>query len=265
MLTLKGVVLTHKPIGEQDRFIDILTADRGVIEVLVRGAAKISSKTGSATQLFAYSEFSLADRKGGSYFLNSVSPVRIFYGLRSSVTAVALASYFSQILTYAVLPKSGTPELLRLLLNCLHLLSEKEADAERIKCIFELRCAALLGFMPDVVMCRSCGAYLPGELVFSIENGGFVCKECYTPPDLPAGDIPMPAGSLLAVRHIVLSDFERIFSFRISERCREPLFTFSEAFLRYHLDRDFPALGYYHTITGTPPAVLPAGGSALSL
>ena len=114
MLTLKGVVLTHKPIGEQDRFIDILTADRGVIEVLVKGAAKISSKTGSATQLFAYSEFSLADRKGGSYFLSSVSPVRIFYGLRSSVTAVALASYFSQVLTYAVLPKSGTPELLRL-------------------------------------------------------------------------------------------------------------------------------------------------------
>ena len=65
MLNVKGVVLSQTPVGEQDRFIDILTAEYGVIEVLVKGAAKITSKTGSATQLFAYSQFSLADKKHG--------------------------------------------------------------------------------------------------------------------------------------------------------------------------------------------------------
>lgn len=250
MLTVKGVVLTQRMLGEQDRFIDILTAEYGVIEVLVKGAGKINSKTGSGTQLFAYSEFCLADQKKGARMLRSVSPIQIFYGLRSSVTAVALASYFSQILTFAVLPRAGIPEMMRLLLNCLHYLSEGTMDELLLKAIFELRIVSLLGYMPDVVMCRSCGTYLPKELLFSVEDGYFLCKDCRSASDELRRLIAMPAGSLQAIRHIVLSDFEKIFSFRLSEHCRKPLLRFAEEFLGYHIDRKFPTLEFYHTIRG---------------
>lgn len=249
MLNVKGVVLTQKPVGEQDRFIDILTAEYGVIEVLVKGAAKISSKTGSATQLFAYAAFSLADKKNGrARILSSVSPIQIFYGLRSSVPAVSLASYFSQVICFSVLPRAGTPEILRLMLNCLHFLSEGTYDAAMLKAVFELRMAALLGYMPDVIMCRECGAYLPAALRFSVEGGYFCCRNCRSTEDIAAHWIDMPAASLQAVRHIVLSDFGRIFSFRLGETAREPLYTFAEEFLRYHIDRQFPTLEFYKTI-----------------
>lgn len=250
MLNVKGVVLAQTPVGEQDRFIDILTAEYGVIEVLVKGAAKITSKTGSATQLFAYAQFSLADKKHGrARILNSVSPIHIFYGLRSSVPAVALASYFSQIITFSVLPRAGTPELLRLMLNSLHYLSEGTYEMPHIKAVFELRAASLLGFMPDVVMCRTCGAYLPAELSFSVEGGYFCCKDC-RPAESMAHWIAMPAGSLQAVRHIVLSDFEKIYAFRLKDAAQEPLFAFAEAFLQYHIDRHFQTLDFYKTISG---------------
>lgn len=250
MLNVKGVVLTQKPVGEQDRFIDILTAEYGVIEVLVKGAAKISSKTGSATQLFAYSDFSLADKKNGrARILSSVSPIQIFYGLRSSVPAVSLASYFSQVICFSVLPRAGTPEILRLMLNCLHYLSEGSRDPAILKAVFELRMAALLGFMPDVIMCRECGTYLPAALVFSVEGGYFCCKDCRKPGSDFEHTVTMPAASLQAIRHIVLSDFERIFSFRLGENAQEPLYAFAEEFLRYHIDRDFPTLEFYKTIS----------------
>ena len=248
MLTVKGVVLTQRMCGEQDRFIDILTAEYGVIEVFVKGAGKISSKTGSGTQQFAYSVFCLSDKKHGARVLSSVSPIQIFYGLRSSVTAVALASYFAQILLFAALPRAGTPELLRLLLNCLHFLSQKEPDEAQIKAVFELRCASVLGFMPDVVMCRRCGRYLPDSLFFVIENGHFFCEECKRSSDELHHLAEMPAAGLLAVRHIVLSDFEKIFSFRLRGTTREQVFFFAENFLRYHFDRDFPTLAFYKTL-----------------
>ncbi len=250
MLTVKGVVLTQRMVGEQDRFIEILTAEYGVIEVLVKGAGKISSKTGSGTQLFAYSEFCLNDKKKGARMLGSVSPIQIFYGLRSSVTAVALASYFSQVITFAVLPRAGIPEILRLMLNCLHFLSQKEPDELMLKAIFELRIAALLGFLPDVVMCRECGKYLPETLYFSVEDGYFVCKDCRRPSDELRQFVEMPAGTLQAIRHVVLSDFEKIFSFRLKENCREPLFRFAEQFLQYHIDRRFKTLEFYKTLRG---------------
>ncbi len=250
MLTVKGIVLNQRTIGEQDRFIDILTAEYGVMEVLVKGAGKISSRTGSGTQLFAYSEFCLNDKKKGARMLSSVSPIQIFYGLRTSVTAVALASYFSQILTFAVLPRTGTPELLRLLHGCLHYLSEPEPDEAILKSIFELRCASLLGFMPDVVMCRRCGTYLPESLFFAVEDGHFFCRDCKRPADDLHHLIEAPAGTLQAVRHIVLSDIEKVFSFRLRGSSRAPLFRFAEDFLRYHVDREFQTLEFYKALRG---------------
>ncbi|MCR5718199.1 MAG: DNA repair protein RecO, partial [Oscillospiraceae bacterium] len=246
------IVLMQRNVGEQDRFIDILTAEYGVIEVLVKGAGKINSKSGSGTQLFAYSEFCLADRKNGARVLNSVSPVQIFYGLRSSVTAVALASYFSQIISFAVLPRTGIPEILRLMLNCLHFLSEGSRSEAQLKAVFELRTASLLGFMPDVVMCRRCGTYLPESLYFRVRDGHFFCRTCKGSSNTD-GCIAMPAGSLQAIRHILLSDFEKIFSFRVSDTAAAPLYAFAEEFLRWHIDRDFPTLQFYKMLCSPVP------------
>lgn len=244
---MKGVVLTQKPVGEQDKFIDILTEELGVLEVLVKGAGKINSKSGCATQLFAYSAFCLRPGKRG-YILDSVSPIRIFYDLRQSVTAVALASYFSQIIQFSVLPQGENLEIQRLLLNCLHFLAQKKYPEDMLKSIFELRMAALLGFMPDVVMCRGCGNYLPEQLWFSIEKGAFLCKECHTPKEEAVQSVAMTAGTLQAIRHIVLSEMERIFAFRLQEDCQEALSEFAEKFLLYHFDHSFSALQYYKAI-----------------
>lgn len=247
------MVLAQRALREQDRFIDVLTAEHGVIEILVKGASKITSKTGSATQLFAYSQFSLADRKHGRVrTLNSVIPIEIFYGLRRSVTAVALASYFSQVVSYSVLPRAGTPEILRLLLNTLHYLSEQSREEALLKVVFELRLASLLGFMPDVVMCRKCGAYLPSQLAFSVEEGCFCCRDCQ-PADTLTTPVNMPASCLQAMRHIVLSDFEKIFLFRLNSTSLKQLNTFTETFLQYHTDRHFPTLDYYKILHNETP------------
>ena len=58
----------------------------------------------------------------------------------------------------------------------------------------------------------------------------------------------MPAGTLQAVRHIILQDFEKIFSFQLADRCRKPLAQFAEQFLLYYMDKKFPALEYYKKI-----------------
>ena len=59
MIILEGIVLKERSVGEQDKFIDILTKEKGVIEVSVKGAKKINGKTGGSAQLFAYSRFCL--------------------------------------------------------------------------------------------------------------------------------------------------------------------------------------------------------------
>lgn len=46
MTEFEGVVLRERAVGEQDKFIDILTKERGVIELSAKGSRKINAKTG---------------------------------------------------------------------------------------------------------------------------------------------------------------------------------------------------------------------------
>ncbi|MBQ8960855.1 MAG: DNA repair protein RecO [Ruminococcus sp.] len=246
MIITEGLVLKERSVGEQDKFIDILTKESGVIELSVKGARKINGKSGSSTQLFAYSRFCY-DQRNGRLYLNSAEPIHIFYGLRSSLTGISLASYFAETVRSCVQTGSDTESVLRLVLNCLHYLEKGLRSEALLKSIFELRLLSEIGFMPDVVGCRSCGRFEPERLFFCIRDGGFFCEDCFV--DREEGDyfkVGLPV--LSAVRHIVLADFDRLFNFRISESVQQQLSALSEAYLVYHLERRLPTLDFYKTL-----------------
>ncbi len=251
-LNVKAIVLAKRPAGEKGEFLDILTSEYGVIEIYARNSGKITNTHNSSTQLLAYSEFSLHLKKNG-YGLSSASPIRIFYELRVRLEALSLASYFSEMIRFAVLPQTQTVEIQRLFLTALHHLEKRQFSDDMIKAVFELRLASLLGFLPDVIMCRHCGEYMPLDLCFSIEEGSFCCRDC-TPRqmEIVTGIISMPQATLLAIRHVVLREFEEIFFFHLSERASRPFYDFAEGFIGYHLDHRFPTLTYYHSIKGVP-------------
>nr|MDE7364857.1 DNA repair protein RecO [Ruminococcus sp.] len=236
MTTVEGIVLKERIFGEQDKFIDILTRDRGVIELPVKSARKVNGKSSSATQLFAYSRFCYEKRKN-RLWLNSVEPIHIFYDLRSSLSAISLASYFSEVVRSCVPEMTNSENILRLFLNTLHFLGKNQHDEKLLKSIFELRLMSEIGFMPDVLGCHECGSFEPDELYFSIKEGCFYCAECYDNHDDSA--FKMNLSALSALRHIVLADFNKLYNFRLSENLLKQLSAFTESYLISHLERNF--------------------------
>lgn len=244
MITVKGIVLKEKLVGENGKFIDILTAENGVIELTVRGARKIDSHFLSSTQLFAYSEFCYSE--SGKYrILNSSEPIRIFYNLRNSLSKVSLACYFADVVRFCAEPQPDN-DILRLFLNTLHFLEKDLRDEKMLKAIFELRLMSEIGFMPDIVMCRGCGAFEPPELFFSVRESCFYCKDCFkfNPDEWYKINISV----LSAMRHILLTDFNRLFNFRTSENTMNVLSHIAEKYLVSHLERNFRTLDFYKSL-----------------
>lgn len=246
MTTVEGIVLKERSVGEQDKFIDILTKESGVLEVSVKGARKINGRSGSSTQLLAYSRFCI-DKRGNYMYLNSAEPIHIFYGLRESLTKISLASYFAEVMRFCIKPEAQNGDIMRLMLNCLHYLETGERDERLLKSVFELRLMSEIGYMPDVVACRSCGAYEPEELFFCIADGGFFCADCFE-NDSSADYMKIKLPVLSAVRHIVLADFSRLFNFRVSEGSQQRLSALAEAYMLTHLERSFGTLDFYKSI-----------------
>ncbi len=246
MIIQEGIVLRERLVGENDKFIDVLTKNSGIIEISAKGARKIGGKSGSSAQLFAYSKF-CTDKKGGRYYLNSAEPIHIFYGLRSDLAKIALASYFSEVLTFCIDEDCGGNDIMRLILNTLYYLENGSRDSQLLKSVFELRLMAEIGFMPDIVGCRMCGVYEPDILYFSEKNSCFYCAGCFQDAvDKDYTKLKLPV--LSAMRHIVLADFSRLFNFRISDSAMMSLAAVTENYLIVHLERHFQTLNYYKEI-----------------
>lgn len=250
LLTTKGVVLREKTVGEADKFIDVLSEDQGLIEFCVRGVKKISSRHTAATQVFAYSVF-CGDQKGDTYFLRSAEPISIFYPLRTEVSRFALASYLSEVLRYAVTTNEPAREVLRLLLNTLHFLSEGKKSVPLLKSIFELRLLSDIGMMPEVVGCHQCGAYSAKAMYLIVEKGILFCSDCYQyRPDRVAEELD--PSLLHALRYITLTDFDKLWSFQLSPAAESRLGRISEEYLLSHLGRGFQTLDFYQSMLRLP-------------
>ena len=90
----------------------------------------------------------------------------MFHGISATIEGMALASYMAEIaMELAPAPPEAAAQL-RLLLNCLYMLSERSYPCRQLKAIYELRALTLAGYMTAVLACASCGKYDGG--VFSI-------------------------------------------------------------------------------------------------
>ncbi len=246
LITTAGVVIRERQIGENDKFIDILTDKNGVIEVSVKGVKKLNSSNSAATQLYTYSNFCV-QKRGERYYLNSSEQIKNFYGIRMDIDKLSLACYFSEVITYAVSDEENTGEVLRLLLNTLYFLSNSKRDLRLLKSIFELRFVSEIGMMPNVTACLECGEYKAEKMFFDLTNACFYCENCFSDAESDNAVSLTPA-VVSAVRHIVLADFNRLFNFKISPLSQNKLSHVTEQYLLTHVGRSFRTLDFYKSM-----------------
>ena len=173
-VTTKGLVLRVCPYNDTDAMLTVLTADLGRISVKVRGLRRKNSPLTAPCQLLALGEFTLFEYKG-AYSINEARSLALFQGLRRNLQKLSLGTYFAQVAELLSQEDTPNPELLSLTLNCLHALSELEIPELQVKSVFELRCACLAGFLPDLTYCHACGAELPDR--FDISAGRLECSQ----------------------------------------------------------------------------------------
>jgi len=248
LITLKGIVIGQRNVGENSRFLDILTEELGVIEVTAHAIKKISSKNAGSTALFTYSKFCLNKSKS-RYSINSAEPIYSFHKLSSDFTALSLAAYFADLIKYTSASEQKADGLLRFLAISLYELERRGAHCAPVKAVFELKLSQILGLSPDLIACAECFAYEHDEIFFIISDGHLYCGDCFS--DAIAGQetrfILNPA-LLRAMRFIIFSPNEKIYKFELGEKNLRELAFITEKYLLYHLGRGFKTLDYYKKV-----------------
>lgn len=247
LVTVEGIVIGKRDIGENNCFLDILTNGYGVIEATAHGVRKINSKNASSVGLFSYSRLCF-NKTGLRYTLNSAEPIRSFFGLSSDIKKFSLAIYMADIIKYTSTSEQNGEDMLRFFAITLYELEKENSDCDIIKAVFEFRIASMLGFLPDLRACRCCGQYINGKMFFSADENNLVCYQCSVSDDKNEDLVELMPDMLHTLRFVTYSDVKRVYGFTLKGATKNAFTSFSEEYLLKHLGRGFSTLEYYKNL-----------------
>lgn len=246
LTTVEGVVIGERAYGEADKFIEVLTNELGIISISVKGGRKVNSKNAAASSLFSYSTFCI-NQRGDRYYLNSSQIQKSFYNLRLDIKALSLVSYFADILKFTIMPDTMSENILRLFLNTLYFLDKGTLDLLVMKSIFEFRLMCEIGLIPSLLGCINCKVYSSKVMHFDILSGKLYCENCFDGTE-DYNIVKISETLLKALRHIALSEYDKLFSVSVSENLAKNLNSVTEKYVLGHLNRNFKTLEYYKSI-----------------
>lgn len=243
-LTVRGLVLRVTQYNDTDALLSVLTPSHGKITVKARGLRRKNSPLAAPCQLLALCDFTLFEYRE-MYTINEAHCVELFERLRTDLTRLSLGTYFGQVAEVISQEDMPNPELLSLLLNCLHVLANTDINEMQVKAVFELRCACLAGYQPEIDCCWNCGSSAPE--MFDLSNGRTECVACNI---YNTGSIRMPVspGALDAMRYICHCDSKHLFSFKLGDDTLKHLSDVTEGYLSTQLERGFSCLDFYKTL-----------------
>ncbi len=235
----QGIVLRETNYREADKILTVLTRDMGKRTVKARGCRRKGSRLAASAQLLVYSDMTLFEYKD-RFSMNEADSLEQFWGVRSDLALLALASYFAEVTEAVAEEGRPQPELLSLLLNSVYALDRLNKPPDLVKAAFELRLMCFAGYEPLTDACAVCGREEPVSPRLDLAAGVLRCAACGK-----GSSVPVPPAVLAAIRHISRSDPKRIFSFGLDPASLRSLGGITEAFLLTQMERPFRTLDFY--------------------
>lgn len=241
--TTEALVIKEMNVGESDRLVTLFSRDYGIIKAFASGAKNLKSKKGAATALLTYSSFTVV-QKNGTYRIREATPISQFFSIGTDVTVLALSQYFCELAF--VFGEEGKPntELLRLILNSLHFLTKEKRNPLLLKAITELRIVTISGYAPNLIACENCGEFEADIMHFNLTDGSLRCDKCKENGEFTA----LSRTELSAMRHIVYSEFGKLYSFEIPDESAQRLSKITEKYLIKQTDYKFSTLEFFNSL-----------------
>ena len=254
--TVTGLVLRETAKGDNDKLLTILSAEHGKLTVLGKGVRSLKNRNMVTTQPFCYATYLLTKSRSGLYYISESELHEAFFNLRGDLCSLALASYVCEVAECVSVEENPDVPLLRLTLNTLYAISERKKSLEQIKGAFELRCAAVSGFLPELSGCACCGTGDAPMFYLDILGGELFCPGCMTrreredEPVEYSGEWTRPFANvspelLPILRHVSSCDPARLLAFRLPPELTREFSSVCERYLLHQLGRGFTTLDYY--------------------
>jgi DNA repair protein RecO (recombination protein O) len=207
LVKTQGIVLRSIKFGDTSRIATFYTRDSGRISVMAKGARVMKSPFGAGLNLFVRSELVFSYKEGRD--LQTLTRCELMgehRGFERDPLRLAHAGVVAELVDRVAVGEEPFGELFELLRATLGRLDTAPADRLSVALwLFELRLADLLGYLPRLDACASCGGPLGESRVLGIAEGGLLCRACGTGRDRT---MELGSGSVEILRLLVRGGWE---------------------------------------------------------
>jgi DNA repair protein RecO (recombination protein O) len=237
-----AIILKRRDFGEADRMLTVLTPQHGKIDVLAKGARKITSTKMGHVELFARVDLLInAGRDFG--IVSQAEMTDPYQPLREDLTRSAYASFTAELIDRFVEQGDEEPRILFTLLDETLKRIAHESDPRLALIYFEMHLLDIVGYRPEVQQCVV--GHEPVEAqdqVFSYADGGAIC-----PLHAPArshGVTPLPLATLKLLRHVQRSRYADLRTLNISINLADDAERVLLGYITYVLERRLQSVDF---------------------
>ncbi|HUG14408.1 MAG TPA: DNA repair protein RecO [Thermomicrobiales bacterium] len=209
---VNAIVLRRRDLGETDRIVTVMTAERGKRRLVAKGSRRPSSRLAGHLEPFCATRLLVASARSLD-IISQAETIESFGGLRLSETTIAVAGYLAELVDTLVPDDEANDALYELLFASYRLLSEGE-DHRAVTFLHEMAMLRQLGYRPELTTCINCGASIEPVVNGLSPDGGIVCDRCLSVrPDIA----PLQLNSLKLLRAADRGDVDLVYSLRIAD------------------------------------------------
>ena len=236
-----GLTLRKSPVGEADLVSSIYTREHGKLDVLARGARRLTSKLMGHFEPLTLVRLSIA-RGRTLDVVAEAEVVNAFPNVKSHYASVARGLHVAELIDGFSASSASNPPALELALRTLEVIGKQPRADDDLSLdlplrYFDLQLLRLSGFLPELYQCVECGDELaPERHRYAAGAGGVLCADCVTPPDVVVRPLSLPALKVLRMLHRTES-VDRLPQLNMPAAVQREVHSILSETLQYWLDR----------------------------
>jgi len=245
LLETEGIVLRTRDLGEADKIVTLYSFKRGKISTLAKGVKKTKSKLAFLVHPFSYGKYLLFPGRT-FYTITQGEIIRSHREIRENLWKMAYAAYFCELVDLGTQEEDFNPELFRLLLQTLLLLSKREKSSLLAR-FFELRFLSFSGYRPRLENCVTCGQ-AKQFFKFSSRQGGVLCFDCQQEDSYA---MSISKETLEVMKTLLRWELWQLKNLRLSSLGEQEIEKILKVYLNYYLPRQPKSLNFLLALEGT--------------
>jgi DNA repair protein RecO (recombination protein O) len=244
-----AIILKRRDFNESDRLLTILTPEHGKLDVIAKGARKLTNARMGHVELFTRGDM-LIHRGRDFGIVVQAEMLKPFQALREDLARGAYASYAAELIDrFTNIGDEDTRRTFDLLDATLERLCG-EGEARLVMRYFELHLLDLVGFRPELNECVVGHEPLePCDQYFSYSEGGVVS------PAYAVGSVslvPLALTTLKVLRHLQRSRFEQVGALVLTPMQHEEVERVLLGYIGHVLERRLQSIDFIQRLRRQP-------------